>query len=462
MRRTLTSTLILTLIASLALLGACERPEPPVETFTLTVSVDGAGAGGVVSAPAGIDVSSGDAPASATFDAGTTVTLTAVPGSGSVFDGWTGGCSGADPCTITLASDVDVVATFTVAPPTLGQADLSAAMADFDGDLEQVGSSLMANDAWLAMEAFVASLGGFTGVMPLPPEDPFPPEFSLMEVVPRELPRGVFEYDPQTGVWELLAPATVLEYRLSFEDAEGIDRAAVLVIDWGTTTTVEDAGVVVEVPADDMSVELSVDGVPAAAFDLGFAWFSGPDCPAGILEPTSVAIDGSMGTDATLSLDGVVFSLSASALATSGEIAAAAGGDAVGVVWDVSLDVTVDRDPTCLIEDFAVDGGSLDVTLYSDSAGTRSSLGLDASFGNIQIDPDLGLVAVDLDGSLNIDGRPAVSFTGTLDDADGDGIPGDNLVLTFADGETMTFEAFLEAQFHATASAVARAWSALK
>lgn len=360
--------------------------------------------------------------------------------------------------------------------PALGQADLDTAVMGYAGNVEAVGSEFMTGDAVLAMEVFMAAMGGFTGVVS-PPAEPAPPPAdpalppaeptavarSLAPPATQELPRGVLAYDPMTGAWDPGETLDTLEFRWSFLDADETEREAVLAVDWGTTTIVEGQGGTVEVPTDDMSVTLTVDDAAAAAFDVAFTWYAGPGCADGILEPTSVAIDGSMGTDATLSLNGVSLSLTATTLDSSGEIVAAAGGDAVGVDWDVTLDVMVDRRPDCSIEDFAVDGGSVSVTLFSDTAGTRSSLGLNVDFGNIQFDEESGsLESIDLDGSLDVDGAPVVSFTGTLDDADGDGIPGENLILTFADGETMTFAAFSQDLVGEAASVVARALSVVR
>jgi parallel beta helix pectate lyase-like protein/List-Bact-rpt repeat protein len=78
-------------------------------TFGLTVSVAGAGTGTVTSTPAGLACS---AVCSATFSSGTSVTLTAAPGAGSAFAGWSGGCSGAGPCTVLIDQARAVTARF--------------------------------------------------------------------------------------------------------------------------------------------------------------------------------------------------------------------------------------------------------------------------------------------------------------------------------------------------------------
>ena len=76
-----------------------------------TLTVTKAGRGTVRSTPSGIDCG---ATCSASYESGTVMTLTATPASGSIFTGWTGGCSGTGPCTVTLSGDTVVTATFDV------------------------------------------------------------------------------------------------------------------------------------------------------------------------------------------------------------------------------------------------------------------------------------------------------------------------------------------------------------
>jgi phospholipase C len=82
--------------------------EPPV--LTVTVS----GSGSVASSPAGIDAcTSTGGTCSAVFSAGTGVTLTATPATGSTFTGWSGAsCTGTSPCSVTVNSAESVDATF--------------------------------------------------------------------------------------------------------------------------------------------------------------------------------------------------------------------------------------------------------------------------------------------------------------------------------------------------------------
>ena len=82
---------------------------PPI---TVTVNKNGTGAGTVTSNPTGINCG-GDC--TDTYLGGTTVTLTPRATAGSIFAGWSGGCTGTSLCQV--ASTVTVTATFNVLPP---------------------------------------------------------------------------------------------------------------------------------------------------------------------------------------------------------------------------------------------------------------------------------------------------------------------------------------------------------
>jgi len=82
------------------------------QQYTLTVTKSGTGGGTVT----GTGISCGS-DCSETFDAGTEVTLTGTAVSGSVFAGWSGGgCSGKEPCKVTLNAETTVTAAFEIIP----------------------------------------------------------------------------------------------------------------------------------------------------------------------------------------------------------------------------------------------------------------------------------------------------------------------------------------------------------
>ena len=81
--------------------------------FALTVAEAGTGSGTVTSSPAGISCPT---TCTASYNSGSPVTLTATPGTGSTFAGWSGACSGTGSCSVTMSSAKSVTATFNTTP----------------------------------------------------------------------------------------------------------------------------------------------------------------------------------------------------------------------------------------------------------------------------------------------------------------------------------------------------------
>ncbi|HJK98766.1 MAG TPA: hypothetical protein RMF84_16215, partial [Polyangiaceae bacterium LLY-WYZ-14_1] len=83
------------------------------ELLDRRLDVTTTGPGSVTSSPSGIDCDEDAADCAETYSHGTTVTLTATPGSTGTFVGWSGACSGSSPtCTVPMTAARSVTATF--------------------------------------------------------------------------------------------------------------------------------------------------------------------------------------------------------------------------------------------------------------------------------------------------------------------------------------------------------------
>ena len=79
---------------------------------TPTLTVNDAGQGTVTSTDGVIDCTNGSGSCSAPYTTGGSVTLNATAASGWTFSGWSGSCSGANPCQVVMNSNLSVTANF--------------------------------------------------------------------------------------------------------------------------------------------------------------------------------------------------------------------------------------------------------------------------------------------------------------------------------------------------------------
>lgn len=78
--------------------------------YTVTVAFAGTGTGQVTSSPEGISCTA--SPCTASFAAGTQISVVGQGTNNSVFTGWSGACTGTDPCILTVGSNLNLTAHF--------------------------------------------------------------------------------------------------------------------------------------------------------------------------------------------------------------------------------------------------------------------------------------------------------------------------------------------------------------
>jgi hypothetical protein len=101
-----------------------------INTFVLTVTRSGSGSGTVTSNPSGIDCG---VDCSESYNFNTIVQLTATPGTGSTFLGWSGACTGTGSCSVTMSAARNVTATFDNPAPTIINVTSTTANGAYNG-----------------------------------------------------------------------------------------------------------------------------------------------------------------------------------------------------------------------------------------------------------------------------------------------------------------------------------------
>jgi hypothetical protein len=135
------------------------------------LTVDESGQGTVTSADGEINCTNGSGSCSATYSSGASVTLTATPASNYVFSGWSGACSGANPCSLTMSTNLTATAAFvpsgvnyTLTVNETGQGTVTSA----DGEINCTSgtgtcSATYASGTAVTLSATAASGSTFTG-----------------------------------------------------------------------------------------------------------------------------------------------------------------------------------------------------------------------------------------------------------------------------------------------------------
>ena len=262
-----------------------------------------------------------------------------------------------------------------------------------------------------------------------------------------DLPRGVYSFREQDGseTWVLEKKSDDLTLNWTYDadpytgDLPGGE--ATLTFDWdalSSTTEVDSYGESVEVPTG-LNVTLLANGVNAADLNVTTTYYQGAGCEAGILEPTSFSVDGS---GSFLGLENVGYSVNESdagdSFVTQGKVTLL--GDGISLDWNLAVNGDLDRSEDCYGSSLSLGDGSVAVELAGLAGDTRS-VALRFAFDDLDGDssPVLSNGALVVNGD---EGR-AVTFSGSLDDGNFNGVPGDDLTVNFPDGSTRTLEDLL-------------------
>lgn len=118
---------------------------PQPSHYAVTISFTGVGGATVTSVPKGLACTATGC--SGTFATGDSITLTAHPASGAVFDGWSGACAGSHACTLVVAGDMSVIAGFHIPRDGDGSTDMSVAIASSSASASTSIASVIAVSA---------------------------------------------------------------------------------------------------------------------------------------------------------------------------------------------------------------------------------------------------------------------------------------------------------------------------
>jgi len=266
---------------------------------------------------------------------------------------------------------------------------------------------------------------------------------AIMPLVDQDLERGKYDYDEANG-WEsdpsYQGDDLVLTW--SFDDDQGDPHLAELTFDWnygaGTVDARDRDGSTIEMPQD-MLITFKVDSQEVGSLHGEFAWYSCNGTP--IAEPTSVSISGYAGAGDRVELT-FNLSISDTRVSSSGSFSVRTGGDSASFEWDVWAEGTLNRDASCFISGFDVSSGHIYFKTTEAANGESHSYEFNTDFV-VNFDDSGEPESADLtNGFIKVDGTLAVAFSGTLDDANHNCVPGENVTLVFAD-RTTTLEQYL-------------------
>lgn len=258
-----------------------------------------------------------------------------------------------------------------------------------------------------------------------------------------DLPRGVYVYesDDMGSGWIQTGDSDDLSLTWTYDadptTAEPDSAEATATVDWDAlspTQRVSGEYGDIEVPTG-LNLGLVANGVTAADVDVATTYYV---CDGSMtLEPTSLTVSGA-GSFLTLENVGynVLESGAGDSVTTQGNVTLV--DDGISLDWNVAVNGELARQD-CYTVGFEPQDGAVSLTLAG-LTGDTNSLALGFSFADVLS----GTPSVQ-NGTfvVNGDAADAVTFSGTLTDSNGNGIPGEDLTVRFADGSTATLEDLL-------------------
>jgi uncharacterized protein (TIGR03437 family) len=166
----------------------------PAQQFTLTAATGGSGSGSVSPSPIGASCGAN----CWSYAAGTVVTLTATPATGSTFAGWSSACSGTSvTCTVTMNGNQTVTATFN---PPAGASTLAIVPGQVLSGVIDQNNGMASNLVPYFLVATGGNVGpaGYTWTVPPGSLKAYPPAIVIQpvgvvdDVSPQSLTSGVF------------------------------------------------------------------------------------------------------------------------------------------------------------------------------------------------------------------------------------------------------------------------------
>ncbi len=338
----------------------------------------------------------------------------------------------------------------------LSQQDVSESITSISKQLEAALGRAAQDEGVVALSGFPQA-GALSnpffgyGVTMMSAKHPKRAQGPLQALANYDLPSGVYSFTDRDGsaIWVMEGESDDLTLNWTYDkdlETPDFDAAeATLTFDWDaqspTVEVVSPSGESVEVPTG-LNLILTADGVVAADVDVATSYYQAPGCGdglAGILEPTSFAING---TGSFLQLENVGYSISESdagdSFVTQGKVTLV--DDGISLDWKFAINGDLERSEDCFSESLSLGDGSVAVELAGLSGDTRS-VALRFGFDDL----DGGNSPVLSDGALVVNGdeERAVTFSGSLNDDNFNGVPGDDLNVSFPDGTSSTLEDLL-------------------